>query len=206
MDTWLSYRPTDLLMFSPGSYARLFERLNEAIWPGHWLLAGLVLAMFALAASRHEATHRVAAALLAAAWGWVAWRFFGLYAEINLAAPWFAGLFVIQAAALLLLAWPGPGLALEPPAPPRTRHWLGLGLALWGLLLHPFAWLVAGRAPAGTELVAIAPDPTAITTIGLLLMARLPRRRGVRLRGLLLTPPAIWLAISALTWWALLSA
>ena len=203
MDTWLSYRPADLLMFSPATYVRLIERVNEAIWPGHWLLAGLVLAMLALAASCHEAAHRAAAALLAAAWGWVAWRFFGLYAEINLAAPWFAGLFVAQAIALLLLAWPGPGLALDRPAtPPRARHWLGLGLALWGSMLHPLAWLLAGRTPAGMELVTVSPDPTAIATLGLLLMARLPRRAGLALLAL----PVTWLAISALTWWALLSA
>ncbi|MFI9651013.1 DUF6064 family protein [Guyparkeria halopsychrophila] len=204
MDTWLSYRLADLLMFSPAIYARVFERLNDALWPGHVLLAGLTAAMLGLAALRAGSAHRLAAVLLAAAWIWVAWRFFGLYAEINLAAPWFAALFAGQAVALLTLTAIGPGLALGRPR--RVRHWLGLGLATWGLALHPLAWWAAGRPLAGTELFAVAPDPTAIATLGLLLMADLPRRGRLPIRGILLVLPATWLLISALTWWALLTA
>lgn len=200
METWLSYRLADLLMFSPGIYARLFERVNEAVWPGHLLLAALTVAMLALAGTRNLFAHRLAAMLLAAAWGWVAWRFFGLYAEINLAAPWFAALFLGQAVMLLILAAIGPGFALGRPH--RIRHWLGLGLALWGLVLHPIAWLAGGRPLAGTELFAVAPDPTAIATVGLLLMPHLSGRG----RLALLAIPSVWLSISALTWWALLTA
>ncbi|MFP4462544.1 MAG: DUF6064 family protein [Guyparkeria sp.] len=204
MDTWLSYRLADLLMFSPSTYARLIERVNEALWPGHWLIGGLILAMLALAIWPRQAAHRLAALLLAAAWGWVAWWFFGLYAEINLAAPGFAGLFAVQAVGLLLLAWPGPGLAFARPA--RPRHWLGLGLLVWGLLLHPLAWLMADRPLAGAELVAVTPDPTAIATIGLLLAACLPGDDRWPLRALLLALPLAWLTLSALTWWTLLGA
>ncbi len=196
----MNYRLDDLLMFSPETYTRLFERLNEAIWPGHWLLAALVLAMLLLAASRAGTAHRLAGALLAGAWGGVAWRFFDLYAEINLAAPGFAALFAGQAVALLLLAFPGRGLVIDRPR--RPRAWLGLALVLWGLLLHPLAWLAAGRPLAGTELFGVAPDPTAITTAGLLLMARLPGPG----RLALLILPSMWLLISALTWWTLLRA
>ncbi|MFN2381875.1 MAG: DUF6064 family protein [Guyparkeria sp.] len=199
METWLSYRLADLLMFSPGIYARLFERVNEAIWPGHLLLASLTVVLLVLAGTRSLFAHRLAAILLAAAWGWVAWCFFGLYAEINLAAPWFAALFLAQTGMLLILAAIGPGLALG--CLRRIRHWLGLGLALWGLVLHPIAWLAGGRPLAGAELFAVAPDPTAIATVGLLLMARLSGRG----RLALLTIPSAWLSISALTWWALLT-
>ncbi|WP_410474543.1 DUF6064 family protein [Guyparkeria sp. TX1] len=204
METWLSYRLSDLLMFSPAIYARLFERVNDALWPGHLLLAALSVAMLVLAGSRTHVAHRLAAGLLAIAWGWVAWRFFGLYAQINLAAPWFAALFAGQAVMLLALAAFGSGLALARPR--QARHWVGLGLALWGLVLHPIAWLAGGRPLAGTELFAVAPDPTAIATIGLLLMARVPRCGCLPLRGILLALPVTWLSISALTWWALLTA
>ncbi len=204
METWLSYRLSDLLMFSPAIYAGLFERVNDALWPGHVLLAALTVVMLVLAGSRTGVAHRLAAVLLAATWGWVAWRFFGLYAEINLAAPWFAALFAGQAVVLLALAASGPGLALTPPH--RPRHWLGLGLALWGLVLHPLVWWAAGRPATGTEFFAVASDPTAIATIGLLLMARLPRRGLLPVREMLCALPVAWLLISALTWWALLTA
>lgn len=197
METWLSYRPADLLMFSAETYLRLFERLNRATWPAHWLLPLVAVMIVALALGRHRWQHRLAAGGLSLALALVAWRFFGLYAEINLAAPWLAVLFVIPSLALAAVAIIGPGLALDR----RARGWgAGLVLLAWGLALHPLALLAGGRAAAGVELFGLAPDPTAIATLGLLLMSRVPGR------GWLMILPLAWCALSALTWWLLLAA
>ena len=195
--TWLSYRPGDLLMFSPATYLRLFERLNLEFWPGHLVLVSLVAAMLWLARRPERHAHRAAGLLLAMAWGSVVWGFFRLYAEINLAAPWFAGVFVVQALALAAVALAGPGLALD-RAGRRAR--IGLPVALWGLVGHPLLLLALGRTPAAVELFGLAPAPTAITTIGLLLMSPL------RPLAPLLALPVAWCLIAALTWWALLTA
>jgi hypothetical protein len=195
--TWLSYRPADLLMFSPETYRRLFERLNLELWPWHGLLALLVVAMLWLALRPEPRAHRAAGALLAAAWIAVAWGFFGLYAEINLLAPWLASIFVAQAFAIGVIALFGPGLSIGHAG---WRDRAGLAIALWGLLGHPLLLLALGHSPASVELFGLAPDPTAITTIGLLLSSRL--RHPVPL----LILPLAWCLIAALTWWALLTA
>lgn len=194
--TWMSYRPGDLLMFSAETYRRLFERLNLDLWPGQLLLVVTIGLMLWLGRRPEPAAHRAAGVLLAAAWLAVAWLFFGRYAEINLAAPWFAGLFVAEALALSVIATTGPGLSLDGRG---RRYRVGLALAGWGLLLHPLVPLLAGRPPAALELFGLAPDPTAIATIGLLLMSRL------RHPGPLLVLPLLWCLVSALTWWALLT-
>ncbi|MFO7581720.1 DUF6064 family protein [Guyparkeria sp.] len=195
METWLSYRPADLLMFSPEIYVRLFERLNLAAWPVQILLPALAAGIVLLANSRHPHAHRLAATGLAAAWGLAAWWFFPLYAEINLAAPWLATLFAAQSLLLLLVA-AGPGLRLDRRS---GTWWPGLALLLWGMALHPLAGLATGRDVAGAELFALAPDPTAIATLGIVLMAHDPGRWRLAIL------PLAWCAISAATWWSLLS-
>jgi len=194
--TWMTYRPGDLLMFSAETYRRLFERLNADLWPGQLLLLVAIGLMLWLGRRPEPAAHRAAGALLASAWIAVAWLFFGRYAEINLAAPWLAGLFVAEALALAVIAAAGPGLALDGRG---HRYRIGLALAGWGLLLHPLALLLAGRSATGLELFGLAPDPTAIATAGLLLMSRL------RHSGPLLVLPLLWCLVSALTWWTLLT-
>ena len=197
LTTWLSYRPGDLLMFAPETYLRLFERLNHALWPWHGLLALLVGLMLWLARRPEPLAHRAAGGLLAAAWLAVLWGFFGLYAEINLAAPWFAGVFVAQALVLGAIALLGPGLAIDRRG---ARARLGLILTLWGLVGQPLLLLALGRSPAALELFGLAPAPTATATIGLLLMSRL--RHPLPLLAL----PLAWCLIEAITWWALLTA
>jgi len=53
---------------------------------------------------------------------------------------------------------------------------IGIALYVYALALHPLLVLVAGRPLQAAEVVGIAPDPTAIATLGLLSLA--PRRGG----------------------------
>ena len=194
--TWSSYRPGDLLMFAPATYLRLFERINLEVWPAQLLFLPLVAVLLWLARRPERLAHRAAGLMLAAGWAGVIVGFFRLYAEINLAAPWLAGLFATQALALAALALLGPGLALDNRA---RRARIGLLVTVWGLAGHPLLLLALGRSPAALELAGLAPTPTAITTIGLLLMSRL--RHSVAW----LVLPILWCLIAALTWWALLT-
>jgi hypothetical protein len=60
-------------------------------------------------------------------------------------------------------------------------------LAAWALLLHPLLAPLAGLGWHQAEVVALAPDPTAIATLALLLaMPRLPAR--------------LWRGVAALAW------
>jgi hypothetical protein len=193
MPTWASYSLSDLLMFAPDSYFRLFEIANTQLWPLQ--LAVLPIAAFTLLPSRQVSGRRVQAFLLAAAWALVAWWFFAAhFAQINLAAPWFAAAFAAQALLLLATAPIGPP---KPGTIGKGRSWPGQLLILYALFLHPMVGLLAGRDWRGVELFGVAPDPTALATLGVLLRGRWPLGR------LLLVVPLLWCLASGLTYVAM---
>ena len=196
----------DLLPFEPRVYWRLFQLENEALWPVQPLLlaAGAAL-LYGLLRGRRLSGRWLGPAL-GAAWLWTGWQFVALgYGAINWAAPRFACGFYAEAALLAALGLSGR-LAFS-----RQGRGAGAGIGLLAAAL--FAWpllaLLDGRSWREAEVAAIHPDPTAIATLGFLALA--PRSRWT---ALLCLPPALWLALSALTllamgaWqgWAVLAA
>ena len=201
---WLSYRPSDFLMFSPRIYWRLFESLNLAFWP---LQAGIVLAGAGLAglgvARRRHARPQRRARRPGPPWRWAgrsrAWAFlWQRLAPIHWLAGYIAPLFLLQAAALLALALHGAVQGHHD----RLRRAAGLALLLWALLLHPLLAGLAGRPWTQAEFVGLASDPTAIATLGLLLLLRGPRGPMRALWAL----PLAWCVLSAATLWTMGSA
>jgi hypothetical protein len=187
-----SYRLSDFLLFSPRAYWRLFELHNQALWPLPLVALALGIAALALALLRPRATARWIAILLAIAWAWIGWSFmWQRYATINWTAAYAAPLFAIEA--LLLVVVGLDRLTVEP----RGVRSVG-GIALVALALaYPLLAPVFGRPWQGAEYFGIAPDPTAIATLGFLLMAR---RRFI----LVLYPiPLLWCLASDLTLWAM---
>jgi Family of unknown function (DUF6064) len=201
---WWSYRPADFLMFSPRIYWRLFESLNLAFWP---LQAGIVGAGLAwLGWVRRDGgvpgstAARTAMAALALCWALTAWAFlWQRLAPIHWLAGDIAPLFALQAAGLLALAVGG---GVQGRGNPRLRRAVGLSLLLWAWLGHPLLAWVAGRPWAQAEFVGLASDPTAVATLGLLLLVRGPRWP---LRALWVVPLA-WCLLSAVTLWTMGSA
>jgi Family of unknown function (DUF6064) len=186
MREWWTYSAEDFLLFSSRSYWRLIERHNAALWPVQIvaLLAGGAI-LLCLIRTRPW-SGRAVAGVLAAAWGWVAWSFlWGRYATINWAAAYVAPVFALQA--LLLV---GLGSRLSWSVERSMRGLAGLGLFLYALVLHPFAGLVLGRSIRTAEVFAMMPDPTAIATLGLVLMA------SGRWAALLIAVPAAWCVVS----------
>lgn len=192
MEEWLSYRLGDFLMFSDRTYWRLFQLANAGLWPLPLAAPALGGAALIVASRRPEAGIRFLAALLALAWAVVGWSFvWQRYAPINWGVAYAAPLFALQALMLGYLAlsrMPGPFTLRV------ARGAAGFGLLGWGVLLHPFAAPLFGRPLAGAEVVGIAPDPTAVATIGLALL--LPSR-SLSLAASVI--PALWLGFSALT-------
>jgi len=169
MSEWWTYSLSDFLMFSSRSYYRLIESYNAAIWPAHFLalVAGIIV-LGAIARPRQH-LQPSAALVLAAAWGWVAWAYhLERYAEINTAAPYFAAAFALQA---LLLGWLAyrPGNAVPAPQP------VALGLTGLAIFAYPVLTLARdGGSWRQAEVFGIAPDPTAVATLGILLAWRAP--------------------------------
>lgn len=226
MDALSGYEPADLLMFSPETYYRLFELTNAALWPAQILALGAGLAILALMLRGplwrghsllrnalwrgHSWRGRAIAALLAAAWGAVAWMYFlERYAQINLAAPVFAYGFIAQAVLLVISGVALGRLTFGETKPicgkpihgkpfsgkPRAAK-AGIALFIYSLLVQPLTGPLLGRPWSGAELFGIAPDPTALATLGVVLASdRVPAE--------LLALPVLWCAVTGATLWTM---
>lgn len=196
MDEWWTYTLADFLLFSPRTYYRMLEHHNVAVWPGQILTLGLGLGTFALLRRPTPRQGRVISTIVAVLWAWVAWSFlWQRYTSINPAAVYLAWLFAVEA---LLLVWIGVirGRLLYHPG----RHGAGiLGIALFTLALafYPVLAPLAGRSWHHGEVFGVAPDPTVLGTIALLVLAE------GRPRWELLAIPVLWCAISGATLWAM---
>jgi hypothetical protein len=194
MPEWWTYSLSDFLLFSPRTYYRLIERYNLATWPAHLLALWLGVTIAALLRRATPGRSRVVAAMLVALWAWVGWAFVATrYATINWAASWLAGLFAVE---VLLLGWLGVvsgQLRFRYEEDARSRF--GAALLAASLWLYPVLGPAFGRGWAQSELFGIAPDPTALGTIGLLLLARgSPRSRRAALAA-----PVVWCLLSGAT-------
>ncbi|MBM34586.1 MULTISPECIES: DUF6064 family protein [unclassified Arsukibacterium] len=191
------YQLQQFIPFSHDVYLRLLERIGETYWPWHiaTLLLGVLVLLLAL---RHQA--RAGSMLLAPLWLVVGVAFFlRHYAELNWAGNYIGYAFIAEAVLLLGIALSGKGLA-ETAADKRPAVIIGLILALTGLVGWPFIGLLSGDSWYQAAVFGIYADPTAIATLGLLL---------ILLRGWLLwlsaIIPLLWLVVSGLTWWVLLN-
>jgi hypothetical protein len=145
-----------------------FEQYNRALWPLLILAPALALAavVLALRPVRHGA--RAIGALLALAWLWVGIGYHLLhFATLDFAAPVYGALFVLQG---VLLVWTGVV---------RDRLVFGFGADLFGwcglaLALAAIAWPLAdgliGHDWTSVRVAGLAPGPTAVFTLGLLLL------------------------------------
>lgn len=191
MSEWWTYRPEDFLLFSPRVYWRMFEMHNAALWPLQLLALAAGLGMVVVVHRRPFSHDRWIALMLALIWTFVGWSFlWNRYAAINWAIEYVAPLFVLQAILLLFTGTMFNGLTFEPRG---IVGWIGLLLVAFGLVAYPLLPQVFGRPWSGTEIFGIAPDPTVIVTLGVLLLAR------GRLLFLLMPIPLLWLLLSSLT-------
>jgi peptidoglycan/LPS O-acetylase OafA/YrhL len=137
-------------------------------------------------------------ALLAVSIGsaWVAWSFlYERYASINWAMHYFAIAFAIQAVLLFAFALTrSPQLSRSP-----VRRGAAITLLLFAIVIYPFFAVLSGRGWTQAEVIFIAPDPTAIAMLGLLLLIRGAHRGAELLKRLLCVVPIAWLVSSVAT-------
>ncbi|AFI85559.1 DUF6064 family protein [Methylophaga nitratireducenticrescens] len=194
MNTWSSYTLQDFIPFTADIYFRLLERMSETFWPLHLMTLALGVAAVWLALKNRT---RLASVLMAAVWGFVGFAFFiQRYAELNWAGGYIGYCFLAQATLLLLIALTGVGFGSRPRKSPATD--IGVAIALVGLIGLPLVTPFTGGSWFRAEVFGIHADPTAITTLGLLLI--MFRGWGLWLIAII---PALWLLISGLTLWVL---
>lgn len=187
MGAWLDFSLADFLLFSPGTYWRLFELMNAAVWPRHVVILGMLVGTLLATAWGWRYAGLASALCLAACWALVANLFLATYYQpINWAITWVIPLAWLQAGLLVVLA---PGLRF---AATSGKPWP------WGLvalaLAYPVLGLLAGRPLIQVETAGLAPDPTSMLTLGMVGLAR----PGWRTRALSVLPLG-WIALSAAT-------
>ncbi len=191
MSEWWKYTISDFLLFSPRTYYRLIERYNEAVWPGQ--LAALALGAVVLLLLYRPALQRrwVISGIVAVVWAFVAWAFlWKRYATINWAAIYFGWTFAIEAVLLLRVTF-------RPRADFAGK--VGVGLFVLSLAIYPLLAPLLGRSWRQSEMFGVAPDPTVLGTLGLLLMAERPSPWWT------LPVPLLWCLYSGATLWAMRS-
>ncbi|QRM29959.1 DUF6064 family protein [Microvirga sp. VF16] len=196
MADWLSYTLSDFLLFSARTYYRLFELYNRAIWPAQLLalLLGLILLWRLQRTGPQQGS--VVMVILAAGWLWTAWAYLlEYYDTINWAARYLATAFVVEA---LLLIW--TGLVRNRILFLPYGDWIsrtGMGLVLFALAVQPLIGPLVGRDWWQAEIFGVAPDPTVLATLGVLLTVDKRPPWG------LMIIPLIWCALSGATLWTM---
>jgi Family of unknown function (DUF6064) len=183
MSEWWTYSLSDLILFSSHAYYRLIELYNTAIWPAQ--IVALLLGVAILVLVRRGSSGRWVAILLAACWLWIALAFHAArYARLNTAAPYFAWMFGIEAALLVVLS----RMTFQGPFDIQGR--IGLAIFLFALVVMPLAAPLLSRGWRAAEVFGMAPDPTAVGTLGILLVSRVKRRWP------LMVLPAAWCVVT----------
>ena len=171
--------------FTIEQFLGVFADYNAAIWPSQ--VVALVLGLIAIVAlsRRWPIATRLIPAILALMWAvnGIGYHFL-FFAAINPAAPLFAGFFVAQAILLAASAMSPTGLRFETGRDFRTV--MGAGFIAYAMALYPVIGIWAGHGLMKGPMFGVAPCPTTIFTIGMLLMARGRR--------------VAWLAIIPLLW------
>jgi hypothetical protein len=171
-----------------------FEQYNRALWPLPILAVALALAIVLLTLRPVRGGDRAIGALLAAAWVWIGVGYHFLHLDaIDFAAPLYGAFFVLEG---LLFGWAAMlrGLAFRFDA--DLFGWAGLALALAATLVWPLADL-PGHGWQSLRLAGLAPGPTAVFTLGLLLLTE--GRAPLHLALI----PLLWTMVAGATAWLL---
>lgn len=192
MPEWWTYGLSDFLLFSPRTYYRLLQRHNEVLWPAQVLTLSLGLLVLLLLRQPSPRRTRVISTALAGLWVWIAWAFlWKRYATINWAAAYAVPVFVLEA---LLFGWRGTAGGRLTYRPSRDAAGIaGISLLVFSLAIYPLLAPLFGRPWRQAEVFGITPDPTALATLGLLVLAEGGRRRA------LMVVPMLWCLLSGAT-------
>lgn len=157
--------------FTIEQFLGVFVAYNAAIWPTQ--IGAYVLGLVAVAAvwSKRPFSSRLVPAILALMWAVNGIGYHFLYfTTINPAAQLFAGFFVLQAILFAASAVAAKDLRFEIGR--DLRSLAGFAVIVYAMLLYPILGHWAGHGLMAGPMFGVAPCPTTIFTIGMLVLAR----------------------------------
>ncbi|MGF1592447.1 MAG: DUF6064 family protein [Kiloniellaceae bacterium] len=175
--------------------ASSYALYNAAVWPAQAVALALALAAVWLAAAPRRWSGPAVAAILAAGWAWCGAVFFlQHFAQLDFMAPIYGGAFLLQA---LLLLWCMARRRFVLSGASDAVTAAALVLAFMAVIGLPLVTGLGGFGFASARIVGLAPDPTVLFTLAMLL-----RVEG-RWRWLLMVLPLSWCALAGAMGWAL---
>ena len=157
--------------FTIEQFLGVFVAYNAAIWPAQ--IVAYVLGLIAITTLWMERllAYRLVLSILALMWAWngIGYHFL-FFSSINPAAKVFAGFFVLQAILLAASAVLQHNLRFEIGRDLRSVS--GLAFIVYALLIYPLLGVWVGHGLMAGPIFGVAPCPTTIFTIALLLLAR----------------------------------
>jgi Family of unknown function (DUF6064) len=157
--------------FTIADFLAVFAAYNAAIWPIHLVAYGLGLVAVTAAFMPLPWLVRLAFASLALLWAFTGIGYHLMFfAKINPVAPAFAAFFLLQGILFLAGAIQPGNLQLE--LGQDFRSIAGLGSIVYALAIYPVLAIWAGHGLMAGPMFGVAPCPTTIFTIGVLLIAR----------------------------------
>ncbi|MGC9371369.1 MAG: DUF6064 family protein [Paracoccaceae bacterium] len=173
--------------FTETEFFAVFARYNAAIWPLQIAAFAAGLAIVALLLFRPRPAWTVFT-LLAALWAVNGIGYHAMFfSQVNPAAYGFAALFLAQAALLAAAPRLLPDLSVQPTR--DLRGGVALGLIAFALIVYPLWGYLAGHRYPAVPAFGVAPCPTVIFTLGVLMTVR--GRRGLWLSAI----PMLWAVI-----------
>ncbi len=159
-----------MLPFTTEEFFEVFARYNAAIWPAQVGAAALGLVALILLFRPSPAGSRIICLSLAAFWLLMGIGYHLLFfTRMNTLAYAFGLLFVAQAALLFADGFIRRQVMFR--AEPGWRTWLAWSLIAYGLVIYPLIGLLGSHPYPMTPLFGVAPCPTTIFTLGLLLLS-----------------------------------
>lgn len=174
--------------FTTDEFFNVFSHYNEAIWPLQVLAyLSAVIAIGALPfATRWQAT--IVTVILALMWSINGLGYHWLYfSEVNPAAWVFGALFLVQSIALAGSSYVFPGMKFAVRRDARSA--IGLCLVVFATVAYPIWGWLAGHVYPAIPMFGVAPCPTTIFTVGVLLLGTWKAVRW------LLIVPVLWAAV-----------
>ncbi len=166
----------------------MFTTYNEAVWPMPIVMYVLAIVAFVFSLQKKQGINAVVLYILSFFWLWNGIVFSLLY--FSRFSPMFyltALLFIFQALVLFLN---GSGLALKPRISFRLRNslitWVGMIFIIYALIIYPIIGWATGHSYPEGPIFGIAPCPSAIFTVGMLLLVE------KKIPKLLLIVPVVW--------------
>lgn len=157
--------------FTTAQFLGVFQTYNAAIWPLQVVMFGLALIAIASIWGKWPIGARLVPAILGTMWAINSIGYhYSHFRVINPAATLFAAIFLVQASLLGFCAATRGHLQFAIKRDGRT--FAGFAIIIYAVAIYPILGMLAGHGLMKGPMLGVAPCPTTIFTIGILVLAR----------------------------------